>query len=135
MGPDPPRRFTVAEANDALVEVRPLVERMVTAKRALDEAQERRDEAARSIAGNGGGIQPRELARLNDEVQRRATALADVVAEIQGLGVLVKDLDTGLVDFPTIRAGEEVLLCWQLGEAEIAYWHRPEDGFAGRQPL
>jgi hypothetical protein len=135
MGSESPRRFTLEEANEALDEVRPLVERMVTAKRALDEAQERRDEADRSIAGNGGGIQPRELATLNEEVDTGAAALADVVAKIHGLGVLVKDLDTGLVDFPSVREGEEVLLCWRLGEDEIGYWHRLEDGFAGRQPL
>jgi hypothetical protein len=47
----------------------------------------------------------------------------------------VKDIDTGLLDFPSLRGGEEVLLCWRLGEDEVAWWHRPEDGFAGRQPL
>lgn len=55
--------------------------------------------------------------------------------EIQALGVLVKDLDTGLVDFPALRGGEEVLLCWQLGEDEIRYWHGLEEGFAGRKEL
>ena len=53
----------------------------------------------------------------------------------QALGVLVKDLDRGLVDFPALRDGEEVLLCWQVGEGEIAYWHGLEEGFAGRKPL
>jgi hypothetical protein len=130
-----PRRFTPREANEALVQVRPLVERMVAAKRGLDDAQEQRDEASRSIAGNGGGIPPQELAALNDEVEQRAAELAGIISEIQELGVLVKDLDSGLVDFPSLRAGAEVLLCWRLGEDEIAFWHRPEDGFAGREPL
>ena len=51
------------------------------------------------------------------------------------MGVLVKDLDTGLVDFPGQRAGQDILLCWQLGEDEVAFWHGLEDGYAGRQPL
>jgi hypothetical protein len=131
----PPRHFTPAEANEALSHVRPLAERMVAAKGDLDEAEERRDEAARSIAGNGGGIPPHELAALNDHVESRAAELAEIVSELQELGVLVKDLDSGLVDFPTIRDGVEVLLCWRLGEEEVAFWHRAEDGFAGRQPI
>jgi hypothetical protein len=129
------RRFTPAEANAALGEVRPIVESMVGAKHALDRAQERRDEATRSIAGNGGAIPPGELAALHDEVERRAAALAGIVTQIHELGVLVKDLDAGLVDFPSVRDGRDVLLCWRLGEDEVGFWHRPEDGFAGRRPI
>ncbi len=127
--------FTPEEANALLSDVRPLVEHMVAAKRALDEAQERRDKASRSIAGNGGGIPPQRLAQLLEEVERRAAVLAGILEEIHELGVLVKDLDSGLVDFPSVRDGREVLLCWRLGEEEVAYWHGPEDGFAGRHPL
>jgi hypothetical protein len=130
-----PRRFTLREANHALEQVRPLAEHMVDAKRSLDDAQARQDDASRSIAGNGGGIPPNELAAVRAEVEQRAAALAAVVSELQALGVLVKDLDAGLVDFPSVRDGEDVLLCWRLGEEEVAFWHRPEDGFAGRQPV
>lgn len=127
--------FTPDEANAMLVEVRPLVEHMVAAKHALDEAQERRDEIARRISGNGGGIPPHQLAALHDEVERRAAVLAGIVEEIHELGLLVKDFDAGLVDFPSVRDGKEVLLCWQLGEDQVAFWHGLEDGFAGRRPL
>ena len=133
MGSD--RTFTPAEANEALAEVRPLVEHMVAAKRALDEAQERNDAVARSISGNGGGIPPHELGELHEDFERRAAVLAGIIEEIQELGLLVKDLDAGLVDFPSLRDGEEVLLCWQLGEDEVAFWHGLEDGFAGRRPI
>ena len=51
------------------------------------------------------------------------------------VGAIVKDLDSGLLDFPSIRDGVEVLLCWRLGEDEVGWWHGPEDGFAGRHPL
>ncbi len=131
----PSRHFSPDEANEALDLVRPLVERMVVLKRELDEAEERRDDAARSIAGNGGGIPPQELAALHQAVDSRAASLAGLVSDLDELGVLVKDLDSGLVDFPSIRGGEEVLLCWRLGEERVAFWHGPEDGFAGRRPL
>ena len=131
----PPRVFTPDEANAALSELRPLVEGMVDGKRALDEAQERRDDVAQRIAGNGGGIPPAELGALEAAVEDAAKTLAATIGEIQAMGVLVKDLDTGLVDFPAKRDGEDILLCWQLGEDEVAFWHGLEDGYAGRQPL
>ena len=129
------RTFTREEANAALVDVRPLAEQMVEAKRALDEAQEQSDDAARSISGNGGGIPPAELAALHEQLEQRATELAGIVDKLHELGVQVKDLDSGLVDFPALREGERVLLCWRLGEDEVAFWHGLEDGFVGRQPL
>lgn len=131
----PPRVFTADEANAALSQLRPLVEAMVEGKQALDEAQERRDDVAQRIAGNGGGIPPAELAALEAAVGEAAKTLAGTIGEIQAMGVLVKDLDSGLVDFPAKRDGEDVLLCWQLGEDEVAFWHGLEDGYAGRQPL
>ena len=131
----PPRVFTPDEANAALSELRPLVEAMVEGKRALDDAQERRDDIAQRIAGNGGGIPPAELGALEAAVEDAAKTLAGTIGEIQEMGVLVKDLDTGLVDFPGKRGGQDILLCWQLGEDEVAFWHGLEDGYAGRQPL
>ena len=131
----PPRVFTPDEANAALSELRPLVEAMVDGKRVLDEAQERRDDVAQRIAGNGGGIPPAELGALEAAVEDAAKTLAGTIGEVQAMGVLVKDLDTGLVDFPAKRGGEDILLCWQLGEDEVAFWHGLEDGYAGRQPL
>lgn len=131
----PPRVFTPDEANAALSELRPLVEAMVEGKRALDDAQERRDDIAQRIAGNGGGIPPAELGALEAAVEDAAKTLAGTIGEIQEMGVLVKDLDTGLVDFPGKRGGQDILLCWQLGEDEVAFWHGLEDGYAGRRPL
>ena len=127
--------FTPEEANAALGGLRPLVEAMVAAKHVLDEAQEERDELAQRISGNGGGIPPTELAAADDAVETAASELATAIGQVQAEGVLVKDLDAGLVDFPAQRDGEDILLCWQLGEDEVAFWHGLEDGFAGRQPL
>ena len=127
--------FTPEEANAALDELRPLVEAMVAAKQMLDEAQEERDQLAQRISGNGGGIPPAELAAADTAVETAAAELASAIGKVQATGVLVKDLDVGLVDFPARRDGADILLCWQLGEDEVAYWHGLDDGFAGRQQL
>ncbi len=129
------RYFTAEEANAALAEVRPLAEELVAHRQALAEARLRHGEALTRIAGNGGGIQPSELARLAEAVEREAVEIARCIERIQARGAQVKDLDRGLVDFPALRHGQEVCLCWQVGEDEIAYWHGVEEGFAGRKPL
>jgi hypothetical protein len=108
---------------------------MVEAKLALDGAQAEADDVSTRISGNGGGLPPARLAEVDAAVSRRATELARALEEIQALGVVVKDLDTGLVDFPSVRDGRDVLLCWRLGEDEVAFWHGYDDGFAGRQPI
>ena len=129
------RYFTPDEANAALEEVRPLAERLVAHRRSMLEAQARQEALGQRIAANGGGIDPGEPAGAAEEVERAMEAIAELVDEIQALGAQVKDLDTGLLDFPTLREGEEALLCWRVGEEDIRYWHGLDDGFAGRQPL
>jgi hypothetical protein len=129
------RHFTPEEANAALDEVRPLVERMVALRREHVAALARQEELDGRIRGNGGGIPPAELADTAAEVDREARALARVIDELAEAGVEVKDIDEGLVDFPALRHGETVLLCWKLGEDEIGYWHTVDGGFAGRRAL
>ena len=129
------KHFTPEEANAQLEHVRPLVESMVAHRRAHVAALARQEELEGSIRGNGGGIPPAELAQATAEVDAVARRLARLVDEITSHGAQVKDLDSGLIDFPALHEGETVLLCWQLGEEEIGWWHRVEDGFAGRRPL
>jgi hypothetical protein len=129
------RYFTPAEANELLATVRPLAERMVAHRRALAVATVRHARIATKIAGNGGGVRPHEVDELQATIDEEAAEIVRCVAELQELGLLVKDLDEGLVDFPALHDGEEVLLCWRLGEEEVAFWHSLEDGFAGRKPL
>ena len=131
----PERFFTPEEANDALEVVRPLAERMVEARAALLRAQRQQAELVTRIASNGGGLAPSDVSEVAAEVERASRDLMGAVDELQGLGVLVKDLDRGLVDFPCVHRGRELLLCWELGEDEVAYWHGLEEGFAGRRPL
>jgi hypothetical protein len=129
------RYFTAEQANEALVEVRPLVEEMVERRHTLAQLQERQAAFESQIAGNGGDFDPGELRELQEKLGEEATAVARCVARIHELGVLVKDLDEGLVDFPARRGDEDVLLCWKVGEESVAYWHGLEEGFAGRKPL
>jgi hypothetical protein len=129
------RHFTPEEANAELEHVRPLVEQLVALRGEHAEALERQEVLEGKIRGNGGGIPPAELAAATAEVDGLARRLARLVDEIGTHGAEVKDLETGLIDFPALRHGETVLLCWQLGEDEIAWWHTVDDGFAGRRPL
>ena len=129
------RHFTVEEANALLPTVRPVVERMVEQRRELAAQLERQQELGGVTKANGGGFNPRLPAEIDAAVEAAAGELSMCVEELTELGVQVKDLDTGLVDFPSYRDGEEVLLCWHLGEDEIAWWHTLDGGFAGRQPL
>lgn len=130
-----PRYFTAEEANDALQDVRPLTEELVEHRRALVELQEAQLSMTQRIAGNGGNVEPRKLQELQERLDEEVAGIARCVARIHEVGALVKDLDQGLVDFPARREGEDVLLCWRLGEEEIGYWHGLEEGFSGRKPL
>ena len=129
------RHFTPEEANAALADVAPLVERMVEHRRAHVDALARQEALEVRIRGNGGGIPPATLAAAADEVESEARELARTIDELLELGVEVKDIDEGLIDFPALRHGETVLLCWRLGEDEVRYWHTAEAGFAGRREL
>lgn len=129
------RHFSPDEANAELEQVRPLVEEMVARRRAHVAALEEQESLEGRIRGNGGGIPPAVLADATAAVEREARELARAVDAIAEHGAEVKDIDEGLIDFPALHHGETVLLCWKLGEDQIRYWHRIEDGFAGRRPV
>jgi hypothetical protein len=129
------RLFTLEEANAALDSLRPLAERMVALRRELADAKVRQAQLVTRIAGNGGDLSPGEVRDGAEEVAVAADAVAECVRKINAAGAQVKDLDEGLLDFPALRGNEVVLLCWKVGEARIDYWHRVEEGFAGRKPL
>ena len=129
------RYFTAEEANEALLEVRPLTEELVGHRRALVELQERQSAVTARIAGNGGNVEPHELEEVQAQLDEEVAGIARCVARIHEVGALVKDLDEGLVDFPATRGGRDVLLCWRLGEDEIGFWHGLDEGFSGRKPL
>ena len=129
------RIFTVDEANAALVELRPIVERMVAHRRNLTAAQAQQTELVTRIAGNGGDMSPGELRELAATIENEAAAIAECAEHVNQAGAQIKSLEEGLLDFPARRGDEDVLLCWKLGEDEITYWHGVDEGFAGRRPL
>jgi len=129
------REFTLEEANDAVAELRPVVERMVEHGSKLADAQREQRQLVTRIAGNGGDMQPSDLRELAETIQLEADAIAACAQEIDAAGAQIKSLEEGLLDFPARREGEQVLLCWKLGEDEIRFWHGVDEGFAGRKPL
>jgi hypothetical protein len=119
------RRFTVEEANALLPTIAPLLEGLREAQQAMEE---RHSDVMNAVPGNGGG--PAGVEFLD-----AARTAARCAAEIDALGVLVRDPSSGLIDFPAERDGTDVFLCWRLGENDIAWWHPTDSGFSGRQPL
>jgi hypothetical protein len=131
------RFFTPEEANRELEVVRPLAERLVEQRRELASLAAELEQERAVVAGNGGSLEPGRLAALEEAASEATAGLTRIAEELDALGVQVKDLDRGLVDFPARHpeSGETVLLCWELGEPEVAYWHDLVEGFAGRKPL
>ena len=127
--------FTLEEANAALTELRPIVERMVQHRRNLTAAQTRQAQLVTRIAGNGGDMVPSDLHDLAETIQREADAISDCAEQINQAGAQVKSLEEGLLDFPAKRGEEDVLLCWKLGEDEIRFWHGTDEGFSARKPV
>ncbi|MBT9332844.1 DUF2203 domain-containing protein [Paracidobacterium acidisoli] len=130
------KTFTLDEAQALLPVLESLLKRAIEAKQAAESLQEELQELSRRIFLSGG-------MRVNvADVRRRKAALdglvqraKDAVSEIDAIGVQVKDLETGLLDFPARLDGEVVLLCWKMGEERITHWHTLEAGFRGRQPI
>jgi hypothetical protein len=121
------RHYTVEQANAALGWVMERIERLRSARIGLGDEEAR---AALQEAGptNGGG-QPGRV--VSDAFLEMRNALL----ELQAMEVVLRDLDRGLVDFPSIRDGREVFLCWEEGEGEIGFWHDVDSGYGGRRPL
>ncbi len=130
------RYFTPEEANEALTEVRPLTERLVAARRVSSRLEARLNTVRERVLGNGGGLDPARIEELQAKGTEAARTVLELAGDLEQLGVEVKDPDTGLLDFPARHPdGSDVLLCWRLGEDEVAYWHTLEGGFRGRKPL
>jgi hypothetical protein len=129
------RRFTLAEANRLIPEVERIIRAAVESKPDFDEAAEGMRKHNERIHMLGGAVIDRtryiEMKTRRDEV---AQHMRQAIGALNEIGVEVKDLDAGLVDFPTLYHGEEVYLCWKLGEGKIEFWHGDE-GFRGRKPI
>jgi hypothetical protein len=121
------RHYSVEEANAALEWVARTLDRLRDAREGLND-EEAREALTEASPSNGGGAPGRVV---SDAFLQLRSALE----ELQAAEVVLRDLERGLVDFPSLREGTEVYLCWEEGEPEISYWHEPEAGFGGRQPL
>lgn len=121
------RHFTPEQANAAIERIGPMLEKLRDAKRRLldTDAREALTEAA---AANGGGAPGRQVGEAFLEVREILVALTEA-------GIVVRDVDRGLIDFPALRDDREVYLCWELGEDRVTWWHDLESGYGGRQPL
>ncbi len=129
-----PRYFTVTEANEALPRLRQWLARLQAKRRRMAKVQAKLAELTAKAAADGNLIEE-EVHATQREAQRLTDELNEVIARINGPGCDLKDIDQGLVDFPALRQGREVYLCWRLGEEQVAFWHEVQAGFAGRQPL
>lgn len=129
------RSFTPAEANNALEEVRPVAERLVAVRARMRELEQAQGELVVAIGGNGGGYAASDLNAAQSELGGLADVALACVDRLEELGVVLKDIDLGLLDFPSEREGDEVLLCWQVGEESVSTWHGLAEGYAGRKPI
>jgi hypothetical protein len=129
------RSFTPDEANNALDEVRPVAERLVTVRARMRELEQSQGELVTAIGGNGGGYAATDLNAAQSELGGLVDVALACVDKLEELGVVLKDVDLGLLDFPSEREGEAVLLCWHVGEDSVTSWHGLEEGYAGRKPI
>ena len=129
-----PRFFTVEEANLELSRLRQWLPRLQARRRRLDVVQRKLGELSLKAAADGNLLEE-EVHATQREAKRLTEEFDKLIAKINDLGCEIKDIEQGLVDFPALREGREVYLCWRLGEEEVAFWHELDAGFGGRQPL
>ena len=121
------RHFTREEANALLPGLKEMLLKLRSSKDELTDT-EAHEALAEATPGNGGGEEGRQVGVAFLEVRR-------LLGAIEESGIVLRDIDRGLVDFPAVIDGREVYLCWELGEDEVAYWHDLESGYRGREPL
>ena len=130
------RTFTLDEAQSLLPVLESLLRTAINAKKVVDEVDAEQQALQHRVFLNGGmflDIVP--LARRKAERAKAEQRVKDALAEIDSIGVQVKDLNIGLLDFPCEVEGQIILLCWKLGEKAITHWHGLQEGFAGRKPI
>ena len=130
------RTFTLDEAQALLPVLESLLRTAMNAKKLIEQVEAEQQAIAHRIFLNGGTyLDVVPLARRKAERMKAEQRAKDALAEIDSIGVQVKDLEIGLLDFPCQVEGSILLLCWKLGEKSITHWHGTEEGFAGRKPI
>jgi hypothetical protein len=131
-----PKLFTLTEAERTRRQLEPVLIEAVETRRKLLPLEEELGALSARIQTMGGIVVPYEqTARVRFDHDRLTEALSASVQKIEATGCVLKDLDSGLLDFPAIVNNEEVYLCWRLGEERIRFYHRQDEGFAGRKPI
>jgi hypothetical protein len=130
------KRFTLAEARGLLPYVGRLMREAVDLKSRYQDAEQVIQAFGSQIMLMGGmDVDRTRILEARKQRETSAEKLKECLETIQATGCLVKDLDSGLLDFPTLFRGQEVYLCWKLGEHDIGHWHGVQEGFAGRKPI
>ena len=130
------KTFTLDEAQALVPVLESLLKQAIEGKRLADSIEESLQELNRKIFVTGGLlVDVTKVRRQRTSMEQYLQQAKDSIAEIDAIGVQVKDLETGLLDFPCEVEGEVVLLCWKMGESRIDFWHTMEAGFRGRQPI
>ncbi len=130
------KTFTLDEAQSLLPVLDTLLKRAIEGRRSAEQVESTLSSLAQQIYLTGGmRVNPASVAKQRTELEDRLKQVRETVAEIDAIGVQVKDLDTGLLDFPCRIDDQVVLLCWRMGESAIEHWHTMEAGFQGRQPV
>ncbi len=134
--PEPPRLFTLTEAERARQELEPFLVEAMECRKKLSGLEHDLSAVSARIMMMGGVIVPYEkLATLRRQHQQLAETMKSALNRILETGCVIKDLDVGLLDFPAIINNQDVYLCWKLGEDRIRFYHRQDEGFSGRKPL
>jgi hypothetical protein len=131
-----PKTFTLEQAQTLLPVLRSLLKKAMDGKQTIEQVDQDLQNLNHRIFLSGGlFVDVTAVARRRAERDKALQEIKDAMAEIDSIGVQVKDLDIGLLDFPCQVEGEIVLLCWKYGEEKIEFWHSVEEGFAGRKPI
>jgi len=132
----PDRTFNLDEAHALLPVLESLLRSAISGKKLMEEVEAEMQALTHRIFLNGGThVDVVAVARRKAERTKAEQRAKDALAEIDSIGVQVKDIDIGLLDFPCVVEGRVVLLCWKMGETSITHWHSTEEGFAGRKPI
>ena len=127
--------FDIDAANRALEEVAPLLATLADQRAELIRLRDRTLAAHASATGGGPDLEPEEAQRIRLRMQGIVDQMAAAVAQIDALGITLRDIERGLIDFPALASGRQVWLCWELGEEKVEFWHELETGFGSRRPL
>ena len=126
------RYYRLDEANERLADLRPMLEKLRADRNAVAELRQK----IRDVRSNNGSADhAAEIGRIEDEMRAIVSRMKDAVDQVDEWGVALRDIGTGLIDFPALANGRPIWLCWRLGEGDIGWWHEADSGFDSRQRL